>query len=31
VLELAAGTARNLPYDPAKVILTGIELSEQTR
>ena len=29
VLELAAGTARNLPYYPADVTLTGIELSEQ--
>jgi ubiquinone/menaquinone biosynthesis C-methylase UbiE len=27
VLELAAGTARNLPYYPAGVALTGIELS----
>jgi len=29
VLEIAAGTARNLPYYPAEVTLTGIELSEQ--
>jgi ubiquinone/menaquinone biosynthesis C-methylase UbiE len=29
VLELAAGTARNLPYYPSDVNLTGIELSEQ--
>ena len=29
VLELAAGTARNLPYYPVDVALTGIELSEQ--
>ena len=29
VLELASGTARNLPYYPAGVKLTGIELSEQ--
>jgi ubiquinone/menaquinone biosynthesis C-methylase UbiE len=29
VLELAVGTARNLPYYPAHVPLTGIELSEQ--
>jgi ubiquinone/menaquinone biosynthesis C-methylase UbiE len=29
VLELAAGTARNLPYYAADVNLTGIELSEQ--
>ena len=27
VLELAAGTARNLPYYPAEIALTGIELS----
>jgi ubiquinone/menaquinone biosynthesis C-methylase UbiE len=29
VLELAIGTARNLPYYPADVTLTGIELSPQ--
>ena len=29
VLELAVGTARNLPHYPAEVTLTGIELSEQ--
>jgi len=29
VLELAVGTARNLPYYPAKVSLTGIELSDE--
>ena len=29
VLELAAGTARNLPYYPAEVALTGVELSEE--
>ena len=29
VLELAAGTGRNLPYYPADVRLTGIELSPQ--
>jgi ubiquinone/menaquinone biosynthesis C-methylase UbiE len=29
VLEVAAGTARNLPYYPADVDLTGVELSEQ--
>jgi ubiquinone/menaquinone biosynthesis C-methylase UbiE len=29
VLELAIGTARNLPHYPADVTLTGIELSEQ--
>ena len=29
VLELAAGTARNLPFYPAAVELTGIELSEE--
>ena len=28
VLELAAGTARNLPYYPADVSITGVELSE---
>ena len=27
VLELAIGTARNLPYYPADVTLTGVELS----
>jgi ubiquinone/menaquinone biosynthesis C-methylase UbiE len=29
VLEIAAGTARNLPYYPDGVTVTGIELSEQ--
>jgi ubiquinone/menaquinone biosynthesis C-methylase UbiE len=29
VLELAAGTARNLPYYPADVRLTGVELSPE--
>ena len=29
VLELAAGTARNLPYYPVDVHVTGVELSEQ--
>lgn len=29
VLELAAGTARNLPYYPADVTVIGVELSEQ--
>jgi ubiquinone/menaquinone biosynthesis C-methylase UbiE len=29
VLELAVGTGRNLPYYPADVRLTGIELSPQ--
>src|SRR6266576_201777 len=29
VLELACGTARNLPYYPADVELTGIELSPE--
>jgi ubiquinone/menaquinone biosynthesis C-methylase UbiE len=29
VLEVAAGTARNLPFYPAEVVLTGVELSEQ--
>jgi ubiquinone/menaquinone biosynthesis C-methylase UbiE len=29
VLELAVGTARNLPYYPADVALTGIELSPE--
>lgn len=29
MLELAAGTSRNLPYYPVDVTLTGIELSEQ--
>jgi len=29
VLELAVGTARNLPYYPAGVNLTGVELSEE--
>ena len=29
VLEIAAGTARNLPYYPHGVTVTGIELSEQ--
>src|SRR5438094_230216 len=29
VLELALGTGRNLPYYPAGVTLTGIELSRQ--
>jgi ubiquinone/menaquinone biosynthesis C-methylase UbiE len=29
VLELAAGTARNLPYYPIEVTVVGIELSEQ--
>ena len=29
VLELAAGTARNLPFYPAEVQLTGIELSPE--
>ncbi len=28
VLELATGTARNLPYYPPEVTLTGVELSE---
>jgi SAM-dependent methyltransferase len=29
VLELACGTARNLPFYPAEVELTGIELSPE--
>jgi len=29
VLELAVGTGRNLPYYPADVSITGVELSEQ--
>jgi ubiquinone/menaquinone biosynthesis C-methylase UbiE len=29
VLEVAVGTARNVRYYPAEVILTGVELSEQ--
>ncbi len=29
VLEIAAGTARNLPYYPADVSLTAVELSEE--
>src|SRR5439155_10897859 len=29
VLELAVGTARNLPFYPTEVTLTGVELSEQ--
>jgi ubiquinone/menaquinone biosynthesis C-methylase UbiE len=29
VLELAAGTARNLPYYPAGVTITAVELSEE--
>jgi ubiquinone/menaquinone biosynthesis C-methylase UbiE len=29
VLELAVGTARNLPYYPAEVTVTGVELSGQ--
>jgi ubiquinone/menaquinone biosynthesis C-methylase UbiE len=29
VLELAIGTARNLPYYPADVTLTGVELSPE--
>jgi len=29
VLELAVGTARNLPHYPPKATITGIELSEQ--
>ena len=29
VLEIAAGTARNLPYYPADVTLTAVELSEE--